>query len=174
MERKDALLTMLGLDSDPSSKSNEQLLDDILKIDEAKKVLDDYYKKAKDILFKVAEEEGEADDKGSLTVTLPNGMWFKKEARVSMSIDEDKVKELNEQKSLSFVSRVPEINRNYIHEAVELLEKQLPEAIEDFIFEVDEEGLEQAYANGEITDDELKSIIDRKVSYALKKCKREE
>ena len=174
MDKAAALLIMAGMHPDDVSKSSDPrfLFEEFLRAEEAKNMFETYTKRIREKLFEAADKFGEKDDKGSAKVTFPDGKWFKKEARVSVSINREKVLEKHEITPLSFVKEIPVFDDDKLDEVVKVVEVHLPEAIIDFKKEINEAGIEEAYVNGELTDDDIREIITKKVVYALKKSRK--
>lgn len=170
-EKSKALLALAGLRSDILGSDNPRVVfDEYMDADDRKAIIEEYVSLLRERLFELAVKYGVSDDKGSSTVMFTDGKWFKKEARTSVSIDKDKLRELANQKGLNLIKYIPKIKKDCEEEALAILATHYGELMElDEV--VDESELQQAYMDGAIDDDEFGSIVSKKVNYALKKSK---
>ena len=170
-EKTKAMLKMLGIDPEVlETDSPEEALDTYLKVEDIKDTLDDFRKELRLRMFDIAEDCVEPDEKGSYKLRFADGRGFKKEARTRVTVDKDKVKDLSESKGIKLTKEKPKLadNLDLQEKAFEVLKEEYPEAIE-IEEEVDEQELEQAFYNGEITEEEFEEVVNRKTNYALRK-----
>ena len=171
VSKEQALLTMVGLDINTLNSDNTKtVFDELLKTEEILAIIDDYKKHIRTRLFELAESYGEKDEKGSFTVELPDGSWFKKEARTSVNLNVDKILEMDKVKNYPFVKGgielvVPKAQLEEIAGAL----KQQYNIEPEYQYSIDEDELYQAYLEDIISDDEFKEMLDKKVTFALKK-----
>lgn len=166
MSVKDAaILSVLGLATDELEKlSKEEIYRNLSRAKELGDVLKTYEKELRDIAFSAAVLVGEQDDKGSYFVRLPDGSWFKKEARTSVKVKTEEAIALFRDKGLD--TRLSyDISALDPNDIVEFLP---PHLMADTTFTVKDEDVEQAYYAGEITDEEIQNLVERNVTYALK------
>lgn len=140
---------------------------------EAKKILDDYEKKTlKPFLFQSAEKLGALTESGGNKVVLPDGTGWEKQARVSVSVDGEKAIALMKQKNLhEYIDKEDFISEENVGRVIALLEGLERHELISHKESVSQSSLEQAYFNGNITDDELGGIISRNTTYALVEVK---
>lgn len=125
---KEELLRMARVYDEISSKMKE--------LDKTKKMLSDKIKEA-------TEELGVKDDKGSFYFELDNVVTGKV-AKKSVSLNEDKAKELFKKKGI-------------YDDVVEVIEME----------QINESALEEKINDGVISDEEFESICDIKTSYSV-------
>ena len=160
-----AILSVLGLATDELEKlSKEEIYRNLSRTKELGDVLKNYEKELRDIAFSAAELVGDKDDKGSYFVRLPDGTWFKKEARTSVKVKTEEAITLFKEKGLD--NRLSyDISALDPNDIVEYLP---PHLMADTSFTIKDEDVEQAFYAGEITDTELQELVERNVTYALK------
>ncbi len=176
MFKEETLLNMLNINpSILNSNDPAQIFNEFTKIEEVINILKDSEKHFKETLKNMAEGAGDKDEKGSFTVRFPDGRWFKKEARTSVSIDTDRVMELDESRRFSFVrpSLTIVVDRKDEQGLLEVLESLSCAGFTELTFEhkIYEDQIEEAFQRGELTAEDLKEIIIRKTAYALTKSK---
>jgi len=177
MEKQEAIHSLLGIDMNVvNSADSGKVFEEYKKVEELKKELSKSEETLKEKLKELAENQGVLDEKGSYKVELPDGRWFKKEARTSVEIDKDKIRELDEERKFSFVR--PKIELITDREKEDLIDKAINIILEETgiteivkEYDIFEDGIEYAYQNGEIDDNDLREIIKQSVSYALTKSK---
>jgi len=178
-EATTTLLHLLGIDGFATTSDDPQkVYEEYRKVEKTLKALKDVENGFKDRLKELAEHKGVLDEKGSYTYTLPNGRWFKKEARTTVSIDKDKVLELDSKKRFSFVKPRFEVTADrdkegIVDELVEMISRAYDDEIVEIVRDqvICENEIEEAYEKGELTDEDMREIIKRSISYALTKAK---
>lgn len=169
--KKEAVLSVLGIETDVESLDIQGVFKNLARIKALMEILNEHEKSLRDKAFRLAEERGEMDEKGSMIVRLPDGNWFKKEARTSVEVNREEAVELFKRKNL--VHRLkPDLSTIDSREVYAILKKVKPDLVKDITYTVDDIEIEQAFYNGEITEQELENIIKKKVSYALKLSKK--
>ena len=173
MDAKQYLLQVLGLDKLEDAQDKEQVYDIFKSFKEAKAVLDEFEKKTlKPKLFTFAEKFGLQTENGGNQVKLTDGTGWERQARNSVSVNQDLAVGLMEDKNLfelvDIEKTIPEEN---METAIRLLEGIDRHDLIKINKTVSYESLEQAFLNEKITDDELGSIISRKTTYALVEIK---
>ena len=170
MSTKDtAILSVLGLATENLEKlSKEEIFKNLSRAKELGDVLKSYEKDLRDIAFSAAELVGERDDKGSMFVRLPDGSWFKKEARTSVKVKTDEALALFKERGLDnrLTYDISALDPN------DIVDYLPPHLMADTTFTVKDEDVEQAYYAGEISDEELQDLVERSVTYALKLSKK--
>lgn len=174
MDRKTkAILEILGINVEGKELTKEEMGEVFRRFREVKKAISDYEKSTlKPLFFKGAESFGTVTKNGGYRVELEDGYGWEKQARVKVTVDEEKALQLLKEKNLlEYIEQ-----RKYIHEEkMDLVIKFLEQSGREDLIEVEEHVpesyLEQAYLNEQITDSELGSIIKRKVTYALVEVK---
>ena len=144
-----------------------------MKADEYSDFLDDYKKMMREKMFELAEQLGEEDDKGSHKLRFEDGTGFKKEARHYVSIDDDRALELAEEKGINISDKELKAKGQYVEELIEVIEEQLPDLADlvDIKEKINEDYLEEAYLNGDITEQEFSELVNKEIRYALRKYK---
>lgn len=161
--KETAVLSVLGLDTDVENLSASDLYKNLRRVKAMQEILKAYHERLRVAAFRKAEEIGEQDDKGSYFVKLPDGNWFKKEARTSVKVDKDKAVELFKEKGLE-----NRLTRDISVLTPKDVIKYLPgHVIEELPYDVLDEDIHEAYYAGELSDDELQAIVKRKITYAL-------
>jgi hypothetical protein len=168
-------LRLIGLDTNVEIKTPDVLYKDYLYLEECMANLEEYRKVIRESLFDAAMKYGAMDNKGSYSIQFSDGTGFKKEARTSVKLDNERAVELLMDKNLlecikSQYKLATEDTLTSLVESYEDEHGELPEGVEE-VAVVDEAALEQAVMGGEITDEELKSVLKRETTYALKKLK---
>ena len=165
--KEEAVLSVLGIAVDVDDLSSEEIFKNLRRLKELGEVIKKHEKVLREKAFETAEKEGEQDDKGSFFVRLPSGEWFKKEARTSVKVKTDEAVNLLAQKGLNdrLTPVLDDIDPRVIYENIKRIN---PALVQGITFTVDDSELEQAYYQGEITDQELQSLVNRTVTYALK------
>lgn len=168
---KDAVLSILGISPDIGDlEEPRKAYENYMKADRISKIVKEYKKELRLKMFDIAEKTVDPDEKGSYKVRFEDGAGFKKEARTRVTINEDKAKELAEKKGIDITRPQPKPTRQLTKEEAEELEQKFAGAF-DIEEKVDENLLEQAYLNGELSDDEFEELVNKKVNYALRKYK---
>jgi hypothetical protein len=172
MNKADVLLKALGIEIGGEMDVNK--INEVFRnFKEAKKILDDYEKKTlKPFLFQSAESLGLKTETGGNRVQLEDGTGWEKQARTSVSVDEDKALELFSKKGLyEFIDKeeviAPEDNEKVINILKSIERTDLITTNES----VPVNNVEQAYLMQFINDDELSELISKKVTYALVEVK---
>lgn len=171
-----AIANMLGLRTDltynaDAEKDSRDMLEERLKVEEIIDILEDYNKDVREELFYLAEQEGITDEKGSSTVQYADGSGFKKEARVKVKVNPEKAQEVEKEKGVKILGYKPKFKGAIrSNEEIERMKNQFGHLVE-FDEEVDEEYLEKLYYEGVLKDEDLDEMVDREVTYALKKLK---
>lgn len=170
--KADVILSSMGVKLG-EEMTTEQIAEVFRNFKEAKKIIEDYEKKTlKPFLFAAAEELGTTTDSGGNRVLLEDGTGWEKQARVSVSVDEEKALELMNNKQLEvYIDREPYISEEDLNAVVNLLAAIDRDDLISYKESVSQDSLEQLYLNGHITDDELASLISRKITYALVEVK---
>lgn len=163
-----ALLTLLGI-SIGEEMTAEKINEVFKNFKEVKKTLNEYEKKTlKPFLFESAEKLGTLTESGGNKVLLEDGTGWEKQARVSVSVDEEKAVELLDSKNLfEYIDYTESISEENLESVIKLLKASNREDLITTTTSVTNSSLEQAYLKGDITDDELGSLVQRKVTYAL-------
>lgn len=170
LERK-AILDILGIRPDIENiDDSREAYDNFMLAENISSIVAKYKKELREKMFLIATEEVKPDKKGSYIIRFDDGSGFKKEARVSLSIDKDKAIELAGKKGLNILKDKLTHKRSLSKLEVTNLVKEYPDIFE-IESKLDEGLLEQAYINEEITDEEFENIVNRKVNYALRKYK---
>lgn len=162
-----AVLNVLGIDTEINDLSPEGIYRNLRRLKDLKDVLDEHEKILREKAFETAEKVGKQDDKGSYIVKLPDGTWFKKEARTSVKVKKDEAVELLEKKGLEH-RLTPVLDSLDLREVYSVIKNAAPDLAKDVTFTVEDAELEQAFYQGEITDEELQNLVERKVTFALK------
>lgn len=170
--KADVILSVMGVNIGEEMTA-EKINEVFRNFKEAKKILDDYEKNTlKPFLFQSAEQLGQVTESGGNKVVLPDGTGWEKQARVSVSVDQEKAIGLLTEKHLpEYIDRKEYVTTEDMEKAVEVLKSVGRFDLIAMDESVSNESLEQAYLQGQITDDELGSIISRKVTYALVEVK---
>ena len=165
--KDNAVLSVLGIETEIDNLGTEEIFRNLRRIKELSDVLKNHEKLLRDKAFETAEKVGEQDDKGSFFVRLPNGDWFKKEARTSIKIKTDEAVSLLAQKGLNdrLTPVLDDLDPRVVYNTIKEVN---PAMVQGIKFTVDDSELEQAYYQGEISDEELQALVERKVTYALK------
>lgn len=170
--KAEAILSLLGV-----QVGGEMTADKINEVfrnfKEAKKILEDYEKKTlKPFLFAGAEKLGEQTESGGHKVLLPDGTGWEKQARVSVSVDQDKAVTLLDSKNLfEYIDYTESVKPEFMEKVTHMLKSLGREELVETTVSVSPESLEQAYFKGDISDDEFTTLISRKVTYALVEVK---
>lgn len=179
MFKEEALLNMIGVNpliltaDDPI-----RVYEEYKKVEEAVNIFKESQERFKNKLKELAEKHGEQDEKGSFTCNLPDGSWFKKEARTSVSLNNDKIIEnYLAGRNYSFVS--PKVIVKLQQRDLQVAQKLVDELVgkEEVAtplldYEVYPDEIEEAYQEGEITAEDMKELVTTKVTYALTKSKK--
>lgn len=165
--KDNAVLSVLGIETEIDNLGTEEIFRNLRRIKELSDVLKNHEKLLRDKAFETAEKVGEQDDKGSFFVRLPNGDWFKKEARTSIKIKTDEAVSLLAQKGLNdrLTPVLDDLDPRVVYNTIKEVN---PAMVQGIKFTVDDSELEQAYYQGEISDEELQALVERTVTYALK------
>jgi len=164
-----ALLETLGFDPEHRhSKDPNILLAVFLRCENIISRLQDWQKEIREEMFQVVTEQGVEDSKGSYTIQLDNGGWYKKEARTTVKVNLEKAEALGAQKGLSLVADKPSIKKGFEDDAARIVAAVDPKVVE-WNKAVDDRLIETLYAEGKLSDEDLGSILERSVNYALKK-----
>lgn len=171
--KTDYILEALGLKVEGKELSAEEIGKVFKDFKEAKKVLDDYEKKTlKPYFFSGAENFGEETESGGHKVVLPDGTGWEKQARVSVSVNNEASLELMKQKKLyEHITRDEFVSDENMEAVVNFLKSEGRGDLLTVEESVNQSDLEQAYLNGNVTDEELSELITRKVTYALVEIK---
>lgn len=154
-------------------KKKEEILDMFNTIEEYIAVLEDAKKAVRAKMFSVADKSEEKDDKGSAYIRLANGFGWKKEARnPAPKVNYEKALELFKSKKLTHRITIKKtIEEDKMERAISILESTAP----DFVKKqevIEDSEIETAFIQGEITDGELSSVVEKgEVTYALKMIK---
>lgn len=170
--KAEAILSLLGV-SVGEEMTAEKINEVFRNFKEAKKILDDYEKKTlKPFLFTGAEKLGTQTESGGHKVVLPDGTGWEKQARVSVSVDNEKAIELLTNKGLGeFITISESISLDNMEKVVNILKSLERSDLITTNKDVSAPDLEQAYYQGFINDEELSELISRKVTYALVEVK---
>jgi hypothetical protein len=162
-----AVLSVLGIETDIENLNTDDIFKNLRRIKELGEVLKNHEKVLRDKAFESAEQVGEQDDKGSFFVRLANGDWYKKEARTSVKVKTDEAVSLLAQKGLNdrLTPVLNDLDPKVVYNTLREVNPALVQGIE---FTVNDAELEQAYYQGEISDEELQSLVERTITYALK------
>ena len=169
--KENAVLSVLGIETEVEGLTMGEVYKNIRKVKELGEILAKHEKVLKAKAFDMAEAQGEQDDKGSYMVRLPDGSWFKKEARTSVKVKKDEAVRLFAEKGLND-RLTPEISELDARAVYEYLRHNNPALVQGITFTIEDSELEQAFYSGEITDAELQDLIERNVTYALKTSKK--
>jgi len=166
MEKFEAVLSILGLDTKPTNAS--EAYEVFRKVKEVESIIEKRLKELREDMFELAEKEGVADDKGSFTVEFEDGTGYQKQARTSMSIKKDEVIDYAKAVGLHTIIRHDKVISAEAdrEEVIKIVEKERPDWI-DIVEEVDEEELEKCVLEGLIPMEEFEGLVNRKVTYAL-------
>ena len=166
MEKFEAVLNILGLDTKPTNASEAYEI--FKKVKEVESIIDKRSKELRKDMFELAEKEGVANDKGSFTVEFEDGTGYQKQARTSMSIKKDEV--ISYAKAVELFSIIKyekhisdEADREEVAKIVEAQKPDWVEVRED----IDEEELERCVLEGLIPIEEFEGLVNRKTTYAL-------
>jgi hypothetical protein len=167
--KTDYILEALGLNIKGKELTAEEIGEVFKNFKDIKKTLDDYEKKElKPYFFEGAEQFGTRTDSGGHRVVLPDGTGWEKQARVSVSVDQEKAVELMADKKLhEYIEKEDFIPAENLEKVINIIKAEGREDLLKTKESVEESSLEQAYLNKQITDDELSELITRKVTYAL-------
>lgn len=170
--KSDVLLSVMGV-TIGEEMTTEKIAEVFNNFKEAKKILDDYEKKTlKPFLFESAEKLGSKTESGGNKVVLADGTGWEKQARVSVSVDEEKAVELMEEKNLfEFVDTEEYICAEDMESVIALLKASNRGDLIPEHKSVAHSSLEQAFLQEKITDDELGSLVNRATTYALVQIK---
>lgn len=170
--KADVILSAMGIKLD-EEMTPEKINEVFRNFKEAKKILDDYEKKTlRPFLFQSAEQLGEQTESGGYKVLLEDGTGWEKQARVSVKVDNEKaIGLLNEKHLAEYIDKRDYVTEDNMDKAVEVLKSIGRYDLIATEETVSNNSLEQLYLEGKISDDELSSIIERKVTYALVEVK---
>jgi hypothetical protein len=171
--KTDYILNALGLEVSGKELTAEQIGELFKNFKQIKKTLEDYEKKTlKPYFFSGAESFGTQTDSGGHKVILEDGTGWEKQARVSISVNQDRALELLRAKGLvdfiDFKAYVAEEDMEQVVKILNGLERDELVTVDE---SVSNDSLEQVYLQGKISDDELGGLIERKVTYALVEVK---
>jgi hypothetical protein len=151
-------------------KTKQEILDMFNLLKAHEEIIKDAQSKLRDKMFEVAEKAGEKDEKGSTFMRLPNGLGWKKEARnPAPVVNYEAAMELMRKKGLNHrITLKKTIDEAKMDRVISLLENTAP----DFVTKqevVEDEDIEKAFIEQEITDAEFSSIVTKgQPTYALK------
>ena len=169
MEKTEAIMEILGIDKSVEEVENtEEGYKLYKKVKEIKKELEKKRKDYREKVFELVEKETEPDGKGHYTREFEDGLGFQKQARVSVNLNEDKVKEYAKENNMEdeLLYEEKEIDEDKEEEIIEVLEEEYPEGL-NTITKVDEIELE-TLVNEEVIDySDFEEMVDKKVNYAL-------
>lgn len=172
MNKADVVLKALGIEL--GGEMDVEKINTIFRnFKEAKKILDDYEKKTlKPFLFNSAEQLGLKTETGGNRVQLEDGTGWEKQARTSVTVDQDLAISLLDRKHLfEYIDYSQTISEENMEKVVNILKSVEREDLITTTQSVTDKSLEQAYLNGQISDEELSELISRKVTYALVEVK---
>lgn len=162
--KETAVLSVLGIATEVDNLTQAEIFQNLRRVEDLLTVLGDHKQVLRDKAFEVAEKQGEADDKGSYFIKLPDGNWFKKEARTSVKLKVEDAVSLFQERGLN-----DRLHRDVTQIDPDILEQNLPtHVLEMAPFKVTEADVEQAFYAGDITDEELQGLVERNTTYALK------
>lgn len=167
------IIKMLGLDIEGKELEPQEVASLFKHFKLIEKTIKDYGTKVlRPFFFKGAEEFGEETQSGGHRYVGEDGYGWEKQARVKVTVDDDKALELLKEKRLyEFIDVEETISEDTLEEVIKVLKQIGREDLISKDEKVSHESLEQLYLNGKITDEELSDIIDRKVTYALVEVK---
>lgn len=159
-----AVLSVLGIATETDNLTQGEVFSNLRRVEDLLTVLEDQKKLLRLKAFEVAEKEGVADDKGSFLVKLPDGNWYKKEARTSVKLKVEDAVSLFQSRGLE-----ERLQRDVLQIDPDILIQSLPSNILAMApYKVTEADVEQSFYAGEITDEELQGLVERTTVYALK------
>lgn len=170
--KAEAILSLLGVKVGEEMDA-EKINEVFRNFKEAKKILESYEKETlKPFLFTGAEKLGVQTESGGHKVVLPDGTGWEKQARVSVSVDQEKAIEVLEGNNLhDFIDKEEYVSAEDMEKVINILKSIDRTDLISKKQSVTDSSLEQAYLQGFISDDELGSLISRKVTYALVEVK---
>lgn len=167
------IISMLGLDIEGKELEPQEVASLFKHFKLIEKTIKDFGTKVlRPYFFKGAEEFGEETKSGGHRYVGEDGYGWEKQARVKVTVDDDKALELLKEKRLyEFIDVEETISEDTLEEVIKVLKQIGREDLISKDEKVSHESLEQLYLNGKITDEELSDIVDRKVTYALVEVK---
>lgn len=171
--KEQAILQVLGINIEGEEMTPEKINEVFRNLKAIKKTIEGYEKNTlKPFLFQSAETFGMATDNGGNKVVLPDGTGWEKQARVSVTVDNDKALELLKEKGLTeYIDTTEHIVEDETGTVIDLLKAIGREELVEQREATNEGYLEQAFLAEAITDDELAALIERKTTFALVEVK---
>lgn len=170
MDIKPVVYAALGLTRIDTLDSQDKILEQFRAVKGYIELLEDYQKGLRIKMFEVAEQVGDKDEKGSSFVKMDNGFGWKKEARTpAPKVIPEKALDLMKYKGLNHrITIQKDIVEEQKDRVISLLENTAPELVKHTEI-VNDSDLETAFINQEISDAELKGVIEQgTTTYALK------
>lgn len=173
----EALLALTGLKPLEEINNPQEAYQEYLRGEEIKNLLSTYLEALRLKLFAYAEEQGVKDGKGAWVMQFSDGTGYKKEPRTRVSINEDRAVAFAKSKGFNDLLKQEWAGDEMaLQRALQWLEQNTSkEHMQGFGLEkverFDEDALEVAFMESRVTSEEVESIIDRKVNYALRKIK---
>lgn len=154
-------------------KTKEELLEMFMTIGNYMGILEEAQKTLRAKMFEVADKKGEHDEKGSSFIKMANGFGWKKEARnPAPQINYEGAMALMKGKGLNHRITIKKtIIEDKMDRVISLLENTAPEFVNNEEI-VEDDDIEQAFIQQEISDEEFSSIVTKGApTYALKMIK---
>lgn len=173
----EALLALTGLKPLEEINNPQEAYQEYLRGEEIKNLLSTYLEALRLKLFAYAEEQGVKDDKGAWVMQFSDGTGYKKEPRTRVSINEDRAIAFAKSKGFNDLLKQEWVGDEMaLQRALQWLEQNTSEEhMQGFGLEkverFDEDALEVAFMESRVTSEEVESIVDRTVNYALRKIK---
>lgn len=166
--KADAVLAVLGLEIE--GKSNREIYDVWKQGKEIEDILKKFMDSCKKAMFVNAESEGSKDEKGSYSMQYEDGKGYQKQARVSISLNQNKAIDFLRSNGLEELvckkQVLPREEDERYATVVGIIAQANPDLL-DITEYVEESDLETAIYDGKIESEELDELVDKKVTYAL-------
>lgn len=164
---KEQLHTLLALPESLEGMTVEQMFYHATRQKALAEALDEVGKLYREQLLRTAEQTGTKQG-NNFVVMLPDGGGWRKEVRVSLSLDKEKAIALAKSKGLDDLIVIEEkLSKDAdLAEVVNIVKQEYPDWVcsEETVSESD---LEEAVYSGKLTVDELRGVLKEKVVNAL-------
>ena len=164
---KEQLHTLLALLESLEGKTKEQMFYHATRQKALAEALDEVGKLYREQLLRTAEQTGTKQG-NNFVVMLPDGGGWRKEVRVSLSLDKEKAIALAKSKGLDNLIAIEErLSKDAdLAEVANIVKQEYPDWVcsEETVSESD---LEEAVYSGKLTVDELRGVLKEKVVNAL-------